>query len=336
MPNNEIPLLSLSLLSILRIPFSTIKNAHLLLRQEKLRGQGGIDPVKGRESKIPQDAKPPVNDHLAEAEAQGAIGDTDYVILETCRNVFQNMRCPAYLKASKERIWQRKDEDPRLSVRPYYGIAYCSDEKFRFMAMNFREPVADEIVWFVSGIPVLIDGSVPEVALIAPEVYDPPHLFNLKVGESRRIVRADDKGAAIELQECFKQNLYEAGPKASQALMATARALGVAGQINNDYFHHAIGVNDDSVFIIMAHGSLQQVGRLALAAGARGAVVVDNGGSPSLLHRVPGVGLRTIVENYYFRPGAIACIAYAIRRADPKMIPVADTNVFKHLAQESA
>lgn len=246
---------------------------------------------------------------------------------------FSKYACPAYLKDSKEKIWPRKDEDPRQSKRPYYGIAYCSDKTFRFVAMDFSKDVAEEIVWFVSGIPVLIDGKVPEVAEMVTEVYDPPHLFNLKVGESRGIVRADDKGAASKLKECFENNLYAAAPEASEELMAKARALGVADQISNDYFHHAIGVNDDSVYIIMAHGSLQQLGHLALAAGAKGAVVVDNGGSPSILHRLPGEELRTIIENYYFRPPTIACIAYAIRRVDPKLIPIADTNVLHLMFQ---
>jgi hypothetical protein len=331
MPSNPSPLLSLSLLSILKMPFSSMIDAHLLLRQEKLRGQGGIDPVNGRKTTIPKEAKPSIQEHLDDAESQQMIQKADYVIIETCRNVFQNMRCPAYIKASEEKIWHRKDENPQQSLRPYYGIALHRDKTFHFKAMDFKINVPEDIIWFVSGIPVLIDGKVPEIEEIVTEVYDSPHLFNLKVGESRGIVRADDKGAAGELKECFLNNLYHEAPKASEALMAKARSLGVADQINHDYFHHAIGVNDDSIYSIMAHGSLRQIGRLALAVGAKGAVVIDNGGSPALLHRRPGEELRTILENYYFRPGSIACIVYAIQQNDPKLIPIVDTNVFDYI-----
>jgi hypothetical protein len=127
MQPNAIPRLELSLLSILRIPFARIIGTHLLLRQEHLRGQSGIDPVDGRKSTIPKEAKPPIDDHLADVEAQKLIHKTDYVLVETCRNVFQNLRCPAYVKSSREKLWQRQDEDPRRSQRPYYGIAYYTD-----------------------------------------------------------------------------------------------------------------------------------------------------------------------------------------------------------------
>jgi hypothetical protein len=121
------------------------------------------------------------------------------------------------------------------------------------------------------------------MAEIITSVYDPPHLFDLRAGTDGALARRGNDGdTAKQFQANFIEHLYSTQEDASRALLARADELGLFG-VQENYFHHALAVGDDALYDIMAHASLQDIGRLSLAVGAgRGCVVVDNGGSPNL------------------------------------------------------
>jgi hypothetical protein len=320
--------LSLSMCSVLRIPFDAIAHAELLFREEFLAGAGGINPVDGRKTALPPEAKPSMAELIADARRKGLIDATEYLVCVSGRNGFQNGRCPLLARRTKQLIWQRNDEDPRESKRPYPGIACLSDNTFAVLSMDFQR-VPGNVKWFIAGIPVQIGGRVLETAEIITSVYDPPHLFDLRVSAARGITRGNDGDLAKQIQATFVEHLYSTQEDASLALTARVAELGPFN-IQEDYFHHAIAVGDDAVYDIMAHASLQDIGRLSLAVGARGGCIVcDNGGSPEQAHMAPSEGLRGLVRNFYWRAPTIACVAFALREGTEKNRPFADRNVVR-------
>ena len=63
---------------------------------------------------------------------------------------------------------------------------------------------------------------------------------------------------------------------------AVARRLGEdydAGRRRSRYLHNCVAVNDERIFLIQRHGTLEEIGVWAREAGARDAVILDNGGS---------------------------------------------------------
>jgi hypothetical protein len=158
--------------------------------------------------------------------------------------------------------------------------------------------------WVATGLPVLWDSCILSLPELLPEAGDFAHVYNFKDGPDH----AMDVEAYRRLAAVYESVLHASAEEASAALIAAAPNYGRA----RGYLHNCIGISDDAVVLIVAHGRLERLGELAKAAGCTHALIIDNGGSPQISVRRPGGELRPIIESHYWRPPSIAVAAFQI------------------------
>lgn len=284
----------------LSVPGDLLTGAELLFDHALLNGCGGIDLNDNTRRGYPDAARKELRVWYENLAPSPGIR-----LVQTWRNLVQNPRSPAYDRLLG--ICQSRHERAELSRRPYYGIGFLSNGKVRGVRFLPSHGLPDDVVQFGPGTCVLEDERVRTIEEMAPDIGDFPHLW--------RFAKDSSVDRIERLRAVFDQVLHAPAEEAAAAILDEARGL----PREHHYLHQAVGTRaDGGVVIVVAHGSLEEIGEKARAAGAVFAVVVDNGGSPAVALYRPKVGLRTLVESYYHRPRAIAVAAYALK-ADPKI-----------------
>ncbi|MBC8871322.1 MAG: hypothetical protein H8E44_18000 [Planctomycetes bacterium] len=143
---------------------------------------------------------------------------------------------------------------------------------------SVREPQVnlDGTAWLVSGTPVLWDGDDNELYdRMITDAADPAHVWRLPRGnhpDASPITRASWN----ELHRVFVETLANNRDDAAARLKEAAKGL----QREDEYLHCVWGVGrPDELIIIIAHGRLEKLGRMAQELGAKRAICVENGGS---------------------------------------------------------
>ena len=278
---------------VARVPLVALRRSAIGYDHERLAGAPGVALV-GQQRRRPAEALRTPAEHLREMIARGWIGDGS-VLVQTMRNLVQNPRCPAYRKGTG--VCAALGEDVERAGRCYRGIAHRTDGMLAGVALDLTRPVPDDIRFWGAGIPVLWDGEVATLERLLPEVGDVRHLF-----------RVEDPERVRRLAGVFEATRFLPAADAARALAAETTDL----PRENDYLHNAVGVGSDYLVLVAANGPLEHIGRLASAAGASHACVIDNGGSSQIALRRRGGEMRPLLESYYFREPTIALAAYEL------------------------
>lgn len=325
---------------ILEIPRLMIKEAFLSVPKWKaLNGSGGIVRDRTRANRLapgkplpifavsPTD-KPPYDEHLA---TLGLAAD-DPLLIIGARNLGNNLRIVAYKRENG--ILQLFGEDANKGDRVYWCICYTSNSNFEPHKLKFKEgrisevdenvvkhTLEVEILWALSGQPLLRDGKTDENAIIL-NTYDLRHFFSIPTGEGRFGARGH-QGAIIEELVTI---LVDTG----DAEKVKQKAVELDLHREQDYLHSAIGISKDgNLIVVQLHGSFELVAERLKRVGATHAIELDEGGSVSthFVYQKDGqsvIGDSRIFASHYFRPRASALLIFklAYQEGNKPYIPV--------------
>jgi hypothetical protein len=144
---------------------------------------------------------------------------------------------------------------------------------------------------------------------MAPEVFDPRHLWRLHI-DRQYGHDPEHVDRFRRLSAAFWEVRHKPAAEAGKLLCWIAAGL----ERENNYLHHAVGTSDEAVLVIVTNGPLEEIGRIAHSMGARDALVVENGGSVQIGYRRRDGSWRPIFESYYFREPSIALAVYELRQ----------------------
>lgn len=172
-----------------------------------------------------------------------------------------------------------------------------------------------EVHWAVSGQSILWDGQVPSLAEFVGETYDLRHIFHLLDNErlsptedQRRLIRRDI-GVLDELTRMYVENLGLTPAERGEKILAAGKAKGLTRQCG--YLHSSIGLGDEGVVLLMAHGSVEAIGQAQRATGARRAILLNNGGSCG--YYLSSLATRFFASSTYFRPFGISVLGLRLK-----------------------
>ena len=284
------------------VPGDWLTGAYLYF-DPRLCGSGGIDTADMSRD-YPEDCRKPLSAWLTRHDAEQIPKGASLV--QTFRDLIQNPRCIAYTEELG--LCQSSHEQASLSQRPYFGISFLADGRLRADRFLPSEGFPEEIRQFGAGTPVLWEGRVLTLREFAPEASDPSHVWRFQSGSNEA-----DMKRFRSLQSIFMEYRHEPEDIAAEALLREAASDPPLTR-ERSYLHNALGVREDSgLVIVVANGSLETIGQIALEAGATHAIVVDNGGSPAIaVRKSPDSELRTLCESYYHRPLSVAVAIYDI------------------------
>jgi len=277
--------------------------------------------VRRAESQIPREMKP---GYAVHAEPYVSQGNSSLLMFGT-RNSAQNLFLPAFHANRAPRLLARIDEPWRTET--YAAFLFmrdgtCRTERVRFAGdgpasiqvevlygTHWRE--TEDVLWLITGQPVLWDGGVPGVRLCGC-TYDLRHIWHLDWQSPSGAGR--DTEIHHELMTIMMENLDQ-GPEARAKLLLDA-AEGAGLQIEDQYYHSSLGLAESGEAVLLArHGSLEKIGRAQARAGASRAVLLDNGGSAAYAVRNSEDGRLTVFgNNSYFRPNAHALVVVALNQ----------------------
>lgn len=262
------------------------------------------------------------------------------VIVFGARNGFQNLLLPLFNAEREPSVLHRLDEP--LQSATYHALcafAGKQSEKVQFRMERLRftasgknrtvevdQPIDGEVIqWAVTGQPILWDGEVPPIALLAANTYDLRHIWHL-LWEEWQIKEwpecHDHKRIHDKLMSSFLAKLEAPITERASELARIAAGEGLA--VETGFLHSSVGIAaDGSLNLLLMTGSVQDIGRAHKCLGSQRAILLDNGGSC-------GVGIWTmrswqsgkwanakaedlpqptfIGNNTYFRPRAHATV----------------------------
>jgi hypothetical protein len=158
--------------------------------------------------------------------------------------------------------------------------------------------LSDDIEWATFGQRVLHAGRVARVDEIFAQFYDVRHVLafdhhRMQGEEIRHMIYRDYPRA-------FRENV-----------MSAWREVGIP---RARYFHNAIGLSAESIFIIQQEGTIEEIGAALAAAGAVDGLILDNGGSVVCwvwwANLYAGGTVSTTVD---YRPDGTSAIAFLLK-----------------------
>lgn len=206
------------------------------------------------------------------------------------RNTFQNLGLPGWQRNRTPRLLQRPDEPCRHWV--YQGLCKFTDGSLAIAALKFHSRAdcsqESEVVfetnqfqtrtaeWVITGQPLLWDGEVPPIDLLAACTYDLRHIWHLQWEAWQNCTH--DQIIHTELMAAFMDNLIKPVQERAAILSAIANRHGLA--IADSYLHSSIGIRPNGeLILVVQHGSLTELGYTHKSLGADRAILLDNGGS---------------------------------------------------------
>ncbi len=152
-------------------------------------------------------------------------------------------------------VWR----DGNLSIE---DLRFDFDKQRVYDAQSDKD-LSDEIEWATFGQRVLRDGVIVRIEEIIDQFYDLRHVLAFDHHKEKGATVRDEGYRDYPLR--FREN----------ALCAW-RNCGVP---RARYYHNAIGVSDDAVFIVQREGTVEEVATALHAVGAKDGIILDNGGS---------------------------------------------------------
>ncbi len=272
---------------------------------------------------IPADYKVSYEQHALPYHQHGRSN----LLVVGARNAQQNILSPVYHADREPRLLRRADEP--WATESYHALLYLDGgrlaiEEVRFEAGEDGEPriieVVDQegvwrarsdVVFAVIGQPLLCDGHVPSLAAIAAKCTDFRHVWRLPWEHQNGCPWA--ARAHTELTETLLDHLCSRVDERGQALVKVAERHGLA--VEDHYLHSSIGLDREGGLVFVArHGSLADIGRAQMEAGAANAILLDSGGSVGyrLFSTATPKG-APISTGSYFRSRAHAVLVVLLR-----------------------
>jgi hypothetical protein len=158
--------------------------------------------------------------------------------------------------------------------------------------------LGDEIEWATFGQRVLHQGRVARIEEIAHQFYDVCHVLAFD--------HHGMQGAEIH------HMIYRDYPRGFFDHVHTAwREVGIP---RARYFHNAIGLSSDAIFVLQQEGTVEEIGASLRAAGADDGVILDNGGSVVCwvwwANLYAGGTVSTTVD---YRPDGTSALAFLLK-----------------------
>jgi hypothetical protein len=246
------------------------------------------------------------------------------------RNTFQNLGLPGWHSDFRNRLLRRPDEP--WEDWSYHALCKYSNRRMGIELLQFRPSGRDgapdavvisghrearsDLEWVVTGQPLLWDGEIPPIALLAACTYDLRHVWHLlweKWQWESEPCQANHSRIHESLINAFMEHLRRPLEERAAVLAFIAAREGLA--LSDGYLHSSLGLSRDgsSMFLIARHGSLTDLGRAHQELGSYRAILLDNGGSVGYAYwakrRWEKEGWQAIRENpvylgngSYFRP----------------------------------
>jgi len=171
-------------------------------------------------------------------------------------------------------------------------------EAGRVHAAGDGRDLSDEIEWATFGQRVLHQGRIARIEDIAWQFYDIRHVLafdhhRMQGEEIHHMIYRD-------YPQGFRDNVRNAW-----------REVGIP---RARYFHNAIGLSSDAVFVLQQEGTVEEIGAALKAAGADDGLILDNGGSVVCwvwwANLYAGGTVSTTVD---YRPDGTSAIAFLLK-----------------------
>jgi hypothetical protein len=225
------------------------------------------------------------------------------VVVIGSRNVGNNHGFVAWQQAERPKFFHI-DGDP-LNYSSYSCLTRQRDGHLSIRDLNFRDDrvfeggrdVSEEVNWCVFGNQVLRNGRVVPVEEIIDQFYDIRHVLAFD--------RSSASGREIEAE------IYEGYPERFRE--NALKALREKGVPRNRFLQNALGLSDETIFILQREGTIEEVAQWLKEAGARDGIILDNGGSVFCWAwwLYPKGGFLFTAPD--FRPPSSAVIAFILR-----------------------
>jgi hypothetical protein len=189
------------------------------------------------------------------------------------RNLGTNHGHVAWQRSERPRAFRILDDPCSYAshsclVVRHSGSLSIEDLRFDFAADRVHHAtdgteLSETIEWATFGQGVLRQGRVFGIDDLAGQFYDVRHLlaFDHRQEAGERIRRQIYQG----YPETFEQNVR--------------RAWRGSGVPRARYFHSAVGLSSDALFVLQREGTVEEIGSALAAAGADDGIILDNGGS---------------------------------------------------------
>jgi hypothetical protein len=244
----------------------------------------------------PRECKPPYQEHLKRYLVER--GDPDAGIARPVlgfgtRNSIQNLFLPVFHSGRHPKVLCRQDEPLKDTLYQAFCI-FRKDDSMRFAIERLRFIQSGTGGWDVSligagqpqselefaivGQPILFDGEVTPLSLLAACTYDLRHIWAPLRWEAWQ--KCDSERALHHrLMEVMMSKLASPIQERAAALTRIAAEAGLG--VSDGYLHSSLGVSHDgsTLHLLMMNGGLEEIGKAQKALGAYRAILLDNGGS---------------------------------------------------------
>lgn len=263
----------------------------------------------------------PIEEHLESVFSAGEVSgkpilrSTPFLVVSV-RNVLGNLRCGAWVRGRTTGFITVNEENGLRPARPYHVLAWRANA-FEMREIDVAKESLDEYAWVFSGVPVVWDDMVLE--RIVTEAADHSHVFELPRGNHPSATN-ETRARWQRLHDVFFGTLSRSRSEAFAELMHEAAGL----KRESRYLHNIIGV--DAYSNLQVHigiGKLEDLGQRLSAAGARRALLVDNGGSTSVRFYPDGIDgeYATLLEAPNHRRLGTAYLIILLRSKRYETIP---------------
>jgi hypothetical protein len=213
------------------------------------------------------------------------------------RNTFQNLGLPGWSTNHSPKLLRRPEEpwkswtyqalckiknENRLSIESVsFRGSLESNEPDSIFRHNADSEDEKNIEWAVTGQPLLWDGEIPPLELLAACTYDLRHIWHLQWEEWQK--NPNDYTVHSTLMDVFMNNLHKPINERAEALSKIAARYGVP--ISDAYLHSSVGIRSNGdIVLLLQHGSLTELGNSHKALGSQRAILLDNGGSVGIAY----------------------------------------------------
>lgn len=242
-----------------------------------------------------------ISEHVKLLLDSGKINPKKPTIVLSVRNVLSNLRCGAWVKGLTTRFLSVVGEEAKLSQRPFHVLG-MRDGKLEITELFLTKKNLQRYEWLISGVPVLWDDNSDLFERMVTEAADHSHIWHIPRGSHPQST-PETVACWKQLHEQFQKVLYLSRKDAFDLIIQHTKGL----KREDMYLHNVLGVDEEGRLVQkIAIGRLECLGSGLRQMGAHRAIMVDNGGSPTVYFCPKGVtneGVRIFAAAGHRLPG---------------------------------